>query len=140
MNYGGIFGALDPNSIAADEHAGRYYEFVRKTNSDVDKISKNTDIDIDIIKSVKNYLFNDKHDLGGVVKRFDPNYEISQSWQRLWDGKNIFPHDLTLINHEKYESELIETGLSQAKAHILASRKYNYAKEVRNYYAEINKH
>jgi len=85
-------------------------------------------------------LFIDELNLGGIVKRFDPNYEISQSWQRLWLGENILPHDITLILHEEYELELVKSGISQAKAHILASKKYNYTKELEDYYAEIDKY
>jgi len=140
MNSGVVFGALDPNSKEADLHAERYYAFLRSTNSDIEKIAVNTGKDLSVIERVKNYLFIDKHNLGGVTKRFDPNYEISQSWQRLWIGENILAHDITLIFHEEYESELVKSGMSQSKAHILASKKYNYAKEMEDYYAEINKH
>ena len=131
MNSGAITGALDPNSNAADEHAKQYYEFVRSTTSDIKTISVNTGIDSQTIETVKNYLFIDEHDLGGVTKRFDPNYEISQSWQRLWHGENILKHDLTLIQHEIYERELVKSGISQGKAHLLASQKYNYTRELR---------
>ena len=76
---------------------------------------------------------------GGIFGAFDPNYEISQSWQRLWHGEPV-SHDLTLIYHEKYERDLVKSGIAQGKAHILASKKYNYAREVRDYYAALNKH
>ncbi len=125
MIAGAIYGALDPSSKEAHEHAERYYAFVRSTNSDIDKIAENTGLDMETISVVKNYLFIDEHDLGGMSKRFDPNYEIAQSWQRLWQGENILKHDLTLIKHEEYERELLLSGIPQGRAHIMASRRYN---------------
>ena len=138
MNAGGIFGALDPNSAEADKHATRYYEFVRSTNSDVDSIASNTGIESETIQNIKNYLFVDEHNLGGVLQRFDPNYDISQSWQRLWQGDNIQTHDMTLLRHEIYERELVKQGNSQNKAHVIASEKYNYTKEVYDYHAKTD--
>lgn len=140
MPSGNVFGALDPNSKAAGKHAERYYAFVRSTNSDIEKIAANTGIDKKTIQIVKEYLFLAEHNLGGTIKKFDSNYEIAQSWQRLWLGKNILRHDLILIQHEKYEYDLIKSGIAQNRAHILASKKYNYAQEVRNYYVALNKH
>lgn len=63
----------------------------------------------------------------------------AQSWQRLIQGKTE-PHDLTLLQHESYERELVESGMSQADAHVMATQKYNYAKEVNDYYAALEKH
>ncbi len=140
MVTGAISGALDPSSKEADEHAERYYGLVRSTSADIDAIAENTNIERQTILAVKNYLFVDEHDLGGALKRFDPNYEISQSWQRLWQGKHILKHDLTLIKHEEYEGELLSTGIPQGRAHIMASRRYNYAQEVRDYYASLDKY
>ncbi|MBQ6250181.1 MAG: hypothetical protein IJK57_00710 [Ruminococcus sp.] len=65
---------------------------------------------------------------------------MAQSWQRLIEGKNIQKHDITLLHHEKMESDLMKKGLSQLEAHRISEKKYNYAKESREYYAEINKH
>ncbi|MCR5479439.1 MAG: hypothetical protein K6F27_06210 [Ruminococcus sp.] len=65
---------------------------------------------------------------------------MAQSWQRLIEGKNIQPHDITLLNHEKMEQKLMKQGLSQEEAHALTEKKYNYAKESNDYYAEIEKH
>lgn len=136
----GVFGALNADSAAAGEHAERYYSFIRTTVADIPRIAENTGIAAEIIEKVKNYLFLELHDLGGETKRFDPSYEIAQSWQRLWQGKAILNHDLTLIRHESYEMELTASGVPQGKAHILASAKYNYSKEVRDYHASLNKH
>jgi len=138
---GGISGALDPDSAEADEHAKQYYESVRKMTTDIDRISQNTDFSIEDIKKIKNHVFFDKHDLGdGRIDRFDSEFMMSQSWQRLFDGKNIQEHDLTLLKHELIEKYYEDNGMAHNQAHILAAKKYNYSKEAREYYVEINKH
>ncbi len=73
--------------------------------------------------------------MGGELPcRFDSSYEIAQSWQRMIDGKNIQNHDLLLLRHEEAEMQLVRDGLTQAQAHILASKQFNYAKAVDEYY------
>lgn len=56
------------------------------------------------------------------------------------DGKNILPHDMTLLRHEELESSLVSNGMSQLDAHIAASQKYNYGKEATEYYASLKKY
>ena len=79
-----------------------------------------------------------KHVLDGKIERFAPSFEMSQSWQRLIDGKNIQPHDITLLKHELMERELMKKGFSQDEAHIRTSQKYNYAREAAEYYDKID--
>lgn len=108
--------------------------------TDVPKIAKATGFSESEIQKVKNFIFNEKHDLGGIEKElFEPDYMMSESWQRLIDGKPQ-PHDITLINHEIMESSLIKQGYTQAEAHIMASEKYNYAKEAAEFYDRIEKY
>jgi hypothetical protein len=77
LNSGAISGALDPNSNEATVHARMYYDEIRKNHSDV-------------------HILNDK------IARFDPEIHIAQSWQRLaFDQKNVLPHDMILIQHDK---------------------------------------
>lgn len=141
IKSGAVSGGLIPDSDEAQAHAERYYESVRKMKTDVRNIAQNTGFSEEEISQIKNHVFINEHDLGGEVpERFYPNYAMSQSWQRLIDGKNIQKHDLTLLNHEKMESNLMKQGYSQKEAHELAEKAYNYAKESREYYAEIKKH
>ncbi len=134
-------GALDRHSNIAQEHANRYYKLVESMKTDCKHIAENTGFSEDIIQSVKSYVFIDEHDLdGGVRAKFYPNYEMAQSWQRMIDGKNIQPHDLTMIKHELLEMEYVKQGMTQADAHKLASKKYNYSKESEEYYDNLQKH
>lgn len=136
---GAISGAItDINSDRANQHAELYYEEIRKQKTDVDKIAKNTGYSKEFILEVKDYLFVDEHDLGGRIRRFDPDFAIAQSWQRLTEG-NTESHDLTLLMHEKYERLLMSTGMTQDNAHRKASRKYNYHKEAQEYYDSLKK-
>lgn len=136
---GAISGALNPDSERADKHAEQYYESVRKMKNDVKRIAENTGYSEEFIQTIKDFIFNEKHDLGDRVDYFEPDYKMAQTWQRLIDGTNILPHDITLIKHEEMERELMRQGLSQSEAHEITSRKYNYDKEAREYYDKINR-
>lgn len=140
MKSGAISGALDPASVEAERHAERYYESVRKMTTDVEHISNNTGFSKEEIEGIKSYVFFEKHDLGeDEPMRFFPSYEMAESWQRLIDGKDIQPHDITLINHELMESKLVKAGLTQDEAHIITSGVYNYKKEAVEFYDKIKK-
>ena len=138
---GAVSGALNPDSADAQNHAGLYYDEIRKRKSDIVTIAKNTGFSVEEIKKIKNHIFCDEHDLGnGQIGRFDPDYMMAQSWQRLIDGKNIQKHDYTLLKHELFERSHEDNGMDHDQAHILATKKYNYKKEADEYYAKINKH
>lgn len=137
---GGISGARNPYGDKAQEHANKYYGLVRSMKTDVPKIAEATGFSEDEIQKVKDFIFNDKHDLGGTEKeRFEPDYMMSESWKRLIAGAPE-PHDITLIFHEITECELIEQGYTQAEAHIIASKKHNYAQEAEEFYDRIEKY
>jgi hypothetical protein len=57
-------------------------------------------------------------------------------------GKDIKKHDLTLIEHVLLEMKIKKENpyISYTEAHNMASKKYNYSKEVREYYDSIKKH
>jgi len=130
----------NPFSEAAKEHANRYYGLVREMTTDVDKVASITGFSKGDIQEVKNYLFVDKHDLGGKEPElFEPSFDIAQSWQRLINGTPE-PHDFTLIQHEIMEKELVKAGWSQYDAHIETSKKYNYARESDDYYAALKEY
>ena len=124
---GGISGAItDPYSEEAERHANLYYEEIRKNHADVFRISQNTGIRADQILRIKHYLFLDEHILNGKIKRFDPCFEIAESWRRLaFDPKHIQPHDITLLKHESFEMSMVDAGYPQDEAHEITSQKYN---------------
>lgn len=135
-----ISGALNPYSNEGAEHAHRYYGLVRKMTTDVKRISKTTGLPESDIQRIKNFIFMDKHDLGGKLPEyFEPDCMMAQSWQRLVNGTPE-PHDIILIKHEKMEMELMAKGMSQSEAHIKTSKIYNYEREAGLYYAKVNQH
>lgn len=140
IKSGAVSGARNPNSKEAREHAERYYGLVRSMKTDVARISETTGFAEEDIQTVKSYIFMEKHDLGGAeLEYFAPDYMMAESWQRLIDGKPE-SHDITLLNHEIMERDLMKKGIPQDEAHIKASGKYNYAKEAGEYYAKIKKY
>lgn len=140
IKSGAVSGARNPNSKEAREHAERYYGRVRSMKTDVARISETTGFAEEDIQTVKSYIFMEKHDLGGAeLEYFAPDYMMAESWQRLIDGKPE-SHDITLLNHEIMERDLMKKGIPQDEAHIKASGKYNYAKEAGEYYAKIKKY
>lgn len=44
------------------------------------------------------------------------------------------------VKHEIMEKSLIADGLSQHDAHIITSKKYDYATEAKEFYAKIKKY
>ena len=122
-----VSGALNLLSSKAEEHATRYYESVRHMKTDTEKISKATGISKDKLDKIKKHVFIAEHNLIDGKRRFDPDYEMAQSWQRLIDG-NIKEQDMILLKHEYAELRYMEKGLTQNVAHIKASHRYNFAK------------
>lgn len=140
IKSGAVSGARNPNSKEARAHAERYYGLVRSMKTDVARISETTGFAEEDIQTIKSYIFMEKHDLGGAeLEYFAPDYMMAESWQRLIDGKPE-SHDITLLNHEIMERDLMKKGIPQDEAHIKASGKYNYAKEAGEYYAKIKKY
>ena len=129
INTGAVSGALNPMSKQAEQHAVRYYESVRHMKTDTHKISKSTGISKEKLDKIKNHVFVNEHELLDGKRRFDPDYEIAQSWQRLING-DYKEQDIVLLKHEYAELRYMEKGFSQNEAHIKASRKYNFAKYV----------
>ena len=127
----------DMYSPRAEAHAERYYGLVRKMRTDVAAISRNTGIDEETIQAIKDFIFMEKHDLGEEgIKHFAPDFAMAQSWRRLIEGK-YEPHDMTLLQHEIMERQLMGQGLSQGEAHRVTSKDFNYQKETTEYYDNL---
>ena len=135
----------DLNSAEADEFAEMYYEEIRHFSTDSKKIADNLGKEESDIRKIKAYLFEDDSLIDqdtGESRQFDPDCAIAQSWKRLMTGKDIKPHDKTLIEHELLEMKIKQENpsIDHVKAHELASEKYNYPKEALEYYGNLKKH
>nr|DAG70458.1 MAG TPA: minor capsid protein [Caudoviricetes sp.] len=132
-------------SEEAENFAEMYYKEIRSFSTDAKKIAKNLGKEESDIEKIKAYLFEEESlfDLDSkTYRRFDPDCAIAQSWQRLMIGKDIKPHDRTLIEHELLEMKIKRENPSMEhwKAHELATEKYDYPKEALEYYGNLEKH
>ncbi|HEV2916767.1 MAG TPA: hypothetical protein VGW78_03405, partial [Candidatus Babeliales bacterium] len=126
LHYDGKHPVIYANTSQTRAQASSMYNLFRKSHHDVRAIAKNTGISEEVVQQIKNHLLIDQHALqdsnGHIVKkRFDPNINIANTWQRLVDGTYI-DADLNLLKHEYHESYLMkEKGLSYPEAHKIAS-------------------
>ena len=134
---GAINGALnnknDPYGIKRDAHAELFYEEIKNSNKEIliSKISKNSNIEYEVVEKAYNHLFVNKYNLEGGYKNFDPSYEISESIRRLRDNKDVREQDYILLQHEALESDYMSEGMTYREAHQKANEKYNYEKYYR---------
>lgn len=140
INSGAVKGALtdknDPLYVKRDAHAIKYYESVRrsKKNNMVKTIANNTGISEKSINKVYDHVFIKEHELYGGKRRFDPDYDMAESFRRLREGRNIQEHDLIMLKHERLEYELMnKKHMSYQEAHRLAEKKYNYQKALKEF-------
>lgn len=128
-----ISGALtdknDPLYEKRGRHAESYYKSIRNSKkADIVKvIAKNTGISEANLSKVYDHVFINEYMLYEGRRRFDPDYDMAESFRRLREGKNIQEHDLILLQHERLEYGLMnKLGLSYEEAHKLAESKHNY--------------
>ncbi|UVI96343.1 hypothetical protein NW963_06135 [Staphylococcus aureus] len=68
-----------------------YYKSVRQRNKDieVDIISKNTNLNKNLVKRAYEHLFENTYILDNGINNFYPDYNTAVSWQRFREGKTI---------------------------------------------------
>lgn len=133
---GAVYGAWndrnDPYNKERDRHAQKFYESVRNRNKqhEIVKVSKNSKLSQSDVEKIYNHIFINEYDLEDGRKRFDPSYDMAESWRRLSEigGKNIQPHDLVMLDHELMEHDLMAKGMKYDEAHELTNKSYNYQK------------
>ena len=132
----------DPDGKKRDAHAERYYESIRNSNKKdiVEAVSQNSGIGAEYVSKMYDHLFVNEYDLDKGHTRFDSDYYIAESMQRLREGKNIQNHDMTLVYHEAMEYDLMNNdGLSYEKAHEIANRSFNYQRDLDKWLDENEK-
>ncbi|HEM3568816.1 TPA: hypothetical protein U1B89_000805 [Streptococcus suis] len=135
-NSGAIYGAWnaknDPDEIHRKKHAELYYESVRNRSTvrEVARIAKHTGFAERDVQAIYDHVFENYYELEGGSKRFDPDYDMAQSWDRLFSGKGIQKHDITLLHHELMESKLMAEGMNYDTAHKITQKKYDYLSEL----------
>ncbi len=133
MQSGAITGAYnsknDPDGTKRDAHAKAYYDSMRNSDKGkiVSTIAENANVEAESVSKMYDHLLINKYDLYKGHTTFDEDYDISQSIQRLREGKNIQEHDRLLVLHEALEHDLMNIeGLTYDEAHKIANNKYNY--------------
>lgn len=85
-----------------------------------------------IVKNTYEHLFENKYQLDNGQNQFAPDYDMTQSFQRLITGRDIQKHDIILLRHESLEKRLMTRyNYKYKEAHKLTSKKYDYAKALR---------
>ncbi len=111
-----------------------YLKFAQRNRKDsVNKISKASAMPVKDASEVYAHIFEDKHltvDKNGnlVQAYFDPNYEMSQSFSRIFNGTGITKDDIIMLRHELYERKLMKSNpkMTYYEAHELSKEKYDY--------------
>ncbi|QWQ39297.1 hypothetical protein KMP11_02940 [Gemella sp. zg-570] len=138
----GIHGALndnnDPYQINRDKHAEKYYNYVRNRDKkkEILTIAINTGFRIEDIEKIYNHIFINEYNLVNDFKRFDPDYNMAESWRRLREGKNIQNHDFVMLEHEFFEYTLMKQGYNYRQAHDLTNEIYNYYEALKKWKKE----
>ena len=111
-------------------HAENYYEEVRNRApySDANRIVKNVQgFTVDEIEEIRQHMFIREQPRDGGLKRFDPDYDQAEAWQRLIDGRNIKESDIVMLCHERLELTIMqERGCIYEEAHAIAEKVFNY--------------
>ena len=136
----------DPYRKKRENHAEKYYESVRKRDKNIEiknilssllKFKETEHFTYKDVEKVYNHIFIKKYKLNKGYKNFDPDYDMSQSWQRLREGKNIKKHDLIMVLHEKLEYEYMNVEkLEYDEAHKRTNEKYDYFCELTKWLKE----
>lgn len=140
-NAGALSNKTDPFGRKREKHAISYYEEIRNRRSDyvIKRISKNGGVSEKAAKNIYEHVFVEKHIFAdGTERQFDPDYDMSESFRRILEGKNIKPHDITMLRHENLELNLMKKyNMVYEDAHSLAEQKYNYKKELDEFLERI---
>lgn len=93
-----------------EKEAAEIYNKIRfSSNSDVLKISQNTNMPLYKIERIKNHVFKNEHLLdNGIIGLFDPDMDMAIAWKRLQTSK-FKQSDIDLLNHEYFESKFEKT-------------------------------
>ncbi|HEV2600958.1 MAG TPA: hypothetical protein VGT41_01540 [Candidatus Babeliales bacterium] len=111
---------------AAEAKAAFSYASIREAMNDINRVSKNTGLSQNIIRKIKEHVFFDEHILSNGIKRFAPDLDIAEAWNRLVDNKFV-QADLTWLLHEYAESILMKgQQMDWRSAHGIINQFYNW--------------
>ena len=118
-----------------DRQAAKAYDKIRNTD-DIAAISKSSGMSEDDIRTIKNHVFFNEHQLYDGIGRLDPDYDMAVAWNRLTRGAPE-ERDILLLRHELLESQVeMWYNLTIADAHARATKKYDWAGHLKELLGE----
>lgn len=145
ISSGAKSGALtsknDPDFKKREKFAKDYYQELlgRDRNYEIAAVAKNSKMSVEDVDKVFAHVFELEHLFeDGRISKFEPDYDMAQSWIRLREGKNIQAHDQILLKHELMEANIMGTGTTIAydPVHREVEKVYNYKKALKKYLKE----
>jgi hypothetical protein len=141
--YGAYTDHNDPDYKAREKFANDYYDQIlhRNRDAEITAVAQNTNMSYQDIEKIFAHVFELKHLFkNGRIKKFDPDYDMAQSWFRLREGKNIKEHDLILLKHELMEAKIMVDSLDivYEDVHAEVEKIYNYRLALIKYKKENN--
>ncbi len=121
--------------IAQNELAEKYYKDIRQGKNEelIRRVAKHSKMSYTDIEKIVNHVFIQKHRFrNGSFKRFAPDAEIAQAFERLKRGEHT-DIDILLLNHELLELTYIKNKKYNIYevAHKMANKKYNWQRRLK---------
>lgn len=140
---GALTNENDPDFSKREAFAESYYQEVlgRKREYEIAAVAKNSGMSTKDIDKVFAHIFELVHLFDdGTIHKFNPDYDMAQSWIRLREGKNIQEHDLILLKHELMEANIMGAGttIPYDSVHAEVQKVYNYVQALLKYKKENN--
>lgn len=117
-----------------EDFAIRYYDQLRNSDRQdvIDKMVHSSNLSSEIVSSAlthvldKEYMLWDFEAIELRRRNFYPDYDMAQSFQRLYLG-NPEEYDIVMLQHESLESHYMNTlSMDYDDAHKLANTQFNY--------------
>ena len=137
----------DSDYVKRDAIANRMYDEIRNAKPAYleRSIVRSSGLDEDTVRLAINHVFNDNHELldkfgdKRILRKFDVDYDMALSFQRLRVNKAIKP-DIILLKHEAAEARLMQKrGIYYEKAHAIINKEFDYATELTKWKEEHDK-
>lgn len=117
------------------KQASAEYDKIRETD-DVALVAKASGMTVEDIRTIKNHVFFNEHELYDGRGRFAPDYDMAVAWRRLVEGRPE-ERDILLLAHELLENQYeMEYNMSASEAHAKASEKYDWAAVIYEMFGE----
>lgn len=131
--YGKVFNSFTPLNKDEKKAQSLYVQFSQRKASYQAKHIQNAVSEFSYSDSltVFKHIFRDEHNISGSKRMFDPDPDMANSFSRIFNRQELYPHDIIMLKHERYEAELMKSGMSYSEAHNKANAMYNYEEALK---------